>query len=297
MPELPEIETLRRGLSPVLSGWRVTRATLRRPDFARTRDGRRPTKDQLLAGDRVVELHRLGKQLAIEGESGSVLCVHLGMSGQLFHLPAGLRPVQRDHVHVEWVLEDGSRLLFRDPRRFGGLWCFPSLDELRETRWDALGPDALTVTAKQLREALNGSARAIKAALLDQHALAGVGNIYADEALHRAGLHPLRACRSVTDDQWRALGRAIRAVLRQAVGSGGSTLRDYRTATGESGGFQSRHRVYGRTGQACPRCRGVIERLVVAQRSTHMCPVCQPIGDEPERSLTHNLHTTSPQSE
>ena len=293
MPELPEIETLRRGLSPVLTGRRVTRVILRRSDFARAGAGKRPTRRELLAGDRVVEIHRLGKQLAIEGGTGCALCVHLGMSGQLFHLPTGVEPEKADHVHVEWSFDDGSRLLFRDPRRFGGLWCFGSLDELRASRWDALGPDALSVTARQLRGGLSRSSRAVKAALLDQHALAGVGNIYADEALHRAGLHPLRVCRSIANEEWRALGRAIRAVLREAVGSGGSTLRDYRTATGESGGFQSRHRVYGRAGEACRGCHGVIERLIVAQRSTHMCPICQPMEGVPGASLAHDLHMGS----
>lgn len=209
-------------------------------------------------------------------------------------MPGGVEPAQGNHVHVEWAFDDGSRLIFRDPRRFGGLWCFASLEELRATRWHALGPDALTITAKQLRGALSSSARVVKAALLDQHALAGVGNIYADEALHRAGLHPLRVCASITDEGWRALGVAIRAVLREAVVSGGSTLRDYRTATGEAGGFQARHRVYGRAGEACRRCRGVIERLTVAQRSTHMCPVCQPLNGGSVVSLTHDVHTSPP---
>ena len=291
MPELPEIETLRQGLEPVLLGRRASRATLHRADYARSLERRRVSRRDLLAGDRVVELHRLGKQLAIEGESGSVLCVHLGMSGQLFHLPKGGRPVQTDHIHVEWTIEGGSRLIFRDPRRFGGLWCFPSMDDLVATRWGALGPDALTVTAPQLRKALSRSSRAIKPALLDQNALAGVGNIYADEALHRARLHPLRRCDALDREAWGRLGRAIRGVLREAVTSGGSTLRDYRDATGAPGDFQWRHRVYGRTGEGCRRCGESIQRLMVAQRSTHMCPVCQPPETEPMSLTEQTVHT------
>lgn len=275
MPELPEIESLRRSLEPRLLHRVIRRAELRRPDFAQLDTGAAPKPRNLLAGDRVVSLHRLGKQLAILGASGRVMCVHLGMSGQLLHTQPG-QVAPADHVHVRWTLDDGARLHFRDPRRFGGLWLGRDLDSLRTHRWNALGPDALTITPKQLEAALGGSSRSLKAALLDQRALAGVGNIYADEALFRAALHPLTPCRAVTRDEWAALARSTRAVLRDAIRRGGSTLRDYRDANGDAGGFQTRHRVYGREGLACVACETPIVRILVAQRSTCWCPSCQP---------------------
>lgn len=275
MPELPEIETLARSLSPIVDGPRITSVRAHRADVVRTRSGSDPTPRELLVGGKVGGLVRLGKQLAIIGETGSVICVHLGMSGQLLHIPAADR-AEHTHVHVEWRLADGSRLLFRDPRRFGGLWCFPSLASLHEERWSELGPDALTIRTAQLRGALAGSSRAIKAALLDQRAVAGVGNIYADEALHRAGIHPHRPCTTLREDEWKALASAVRSVLRQAVFRGGSTLRDYVDSGGRAGGFQAEHRVYGRGGEPCKACKGLIVRTVLAQRSTCHCPSCQP---------------------
>ena len=275
MPELPEIETLARSLEPIVGGPRITSVRAHRADVIRTRSGSDPTTRELLAGGKVGGLVRLGKQLAIIGETGSVICVHLGMSGQLLHISIADQ-TKRTHVHVEWRLSDGSKLLFRDPRRFGGLWCFPSLASLHEERWSELGPDALTIRTAQLRGALAGSSRAIKAALLDQRAVAGVGNIYADEALHRAGIHPHRPCTTLREDEWKALASAVRSVLRQAVFRGGSTLRDYVDSGGRAGGFQAEHRVYGRGGEPCKACKGLIVRTVLAQRSTCHCPSCQP---------------------
>lgn len=277
MPELPEIENLKRTLEPVLIGRNVEKTVLRRSDFAQTHTGRDVRPLDLLRGDRVGRLERLGKQLAIVGESGRAMCVHLGMSGQLFRVERGAEPERGDHVHVEWLLEDGSRLLFRDPRRFGGLWLFSDLDRLRTSRWAGLGPDALTVRAKALEKSLGGSTRVIKSALLDQRALAGVGNIYADEALFGAGVHPLSRCASLSSEQWKAIASAIRSTLRAAIRSGGSTLRDYRDGEGRAGSFQSLHRVYGRSGTACDVCAEEVVRETVGQRTTCWCPVCQRI--------------------
>ncbi len=275
MPELPEIENLKRTLEPTLLGRDVLRAALHRADFAHVHNGAKARPRDLLKGDRIGRLERHGKQLAILGSGGRVMCVHLGMSGQLVLIGKGESPERSDHVHIEWFLDDGSRLMFRDPRRFGGLWLFPDIDSLRTARWDALGPDALTIRAQALERVLGGSSRVVKSALLDQRALAGVGNIYADEALFRAGIHPLSVCSSLSRERWSALAAAIRWILRAAIRSGGSTLRDYRDGSGRAGAFQSLHRVYGREAEACFVCEALVKRCVVSQRSTCWCPVCQ----------------------
>jgi formamidopyrimidine-DNA glycosylase len=197
------------------------------------------------------------------------------MSGQLLHMKHG-DPPPANHVHVSWQLSDGTSLHFRDPRRFGGIWCFPDIGSLRETRWSSLGPDALTLTTAELRGALGTSARTIKAALLDQRAVAGIGNIYADESLHRARINPHRACSTLTPGEWRTLAGSIRAILARAVERGGSTLRDYVNADSTPGGFQAEHRVYGRGGKPCTACRTELVRSIIAQRSTCHCPICQP---------------------
>jgi len=184
-------------------------------------------------------------------------------------------PPPAGHCHIMWRLSGGVALVFRDPRRFGGVWTYPSEVAMRTARWDVLGPDALTVGARALGGRLAGTRRPLKAALLDQRVVAGVGNIYADEALHRARLHPLAVSCDVDRDGVRALAGAIRATLRSAIESGGSTLADYRTPTGGRGAYQRRHRVYGRGGLACRRCGATLSSEVIAQRTTVWCPGCQ----------------------
>jgi len=291
MPELPEVETVRRTLEARVLGRRVTRATLRRRDvlvlpgdpaagFSRAgrasgAPARRARGHDLLSGDVVAAVVRHGKQLAIVGGTGRVVCVHLGMSGGLIWRAPGARLENGAHVHAIWRLDDGSRMVFRDPRRFGGLWAFPSMDELRRARWDALGPDAIGVGARALRDALARTDRPVKAALLDQCVLAGVGNIYADEALFAARVDPRRPGASLTPGECAALARHVRRVLARAVAARGSTLRDYRDADGLSGGYQLAHSVYGRGGEACPSCGGTLASAAVAQRTTVWCPACQ----------------------
>ncbi|MEZ6242503.1 MAG: bifunctional DNA-formamidopyrimidine glycosylase/DNA-(apurinic or apyrimidinic site) lyase [Phycisphaerales bacterium] len=291
MPELPEVETVRRTLEARVVGRRVTSATLKRRDvlvmpgdpaggFSRARgEGRveygRVRQRDLLAGDVLGEVIRHGKQLAIVGDSGRVVCVHLGMSGNLIWRAPRARLEHAGHVHTVWRLDDGSRLVFRDPRRFGGLWAFPSLEALWASRWDALGPDAIRVRAPQLQRALARTDRAVKAALLDQSVVAGVGNIYADEALFGAGVDPRRPGASLTPAECASLARQIRGVLARAVTARGSTLRDYRDANGDSGAYQLAHSVYGRGGEPCPKCGGALASALVAQRTTVWCPSCQ----------------------
>lgn len=289
MPELPEVEHLRRTLVEPLVGRRVVGGSLHRRDVLRLatpagdRRGARHHRRDLLIGTTIDRLDRHGKQLAMVGQSGQVLLVHLGMSGQLRHLPAGTEAAPRDHVHAHWRLDDGSRLLFRDPRRFGGLWALPSVDALNE-RWASLGPDALSIRAGRLGAALSGTRRPIKAALLDQRVVAGLGNIYVDEALFAAGIHPLVPASELANDRVGLLVREIRRILRQSLQSGGSTFRDYRDAQGRPGRTQDRHMVYGRAGRPCGRCSTTLVSLVIAQRTTVICPQCQ---EQPVHSRSH----------
>ena len=237
----------------------------------------------MLQGTRLERIDRRGKFLAIIAADGGALGVHLGMTGQLLWAARGRR-LPRDHVHATWRLDDGSRLIFRDPRRFGGLWLAPSRDELPP--WRGLGPDALTLEPQAYYGLLAGVRRPIKAALLDQHLLAGVGNIYADEALHEARIYPRTTASELSGSQATALGRAVARLLATAVEAGGSTLRDYRGAEGDPGSFQSQHRVYGRGGQPCRACQTTLAVELLAQRTTVWCPACQ---------FSNDLSTTNPQ--
>lgn len=282
MPELPEIEHLKRTLEPVLVGAAVRRVLVHRSDVIRPVQG--PSKKSpasqrdLLRGCTISHLERRGKQLAICTVEDRVLCIHLGMSGRLLYRNT---PHQREtHTHCEWELRNPNSnaaglLSFRDPRRFGGIWPFSSRERLLNDRWTELGPDALTVTSRELATRLSSREMPIKAALLNQAILAGVGNIYADEALFAAGIQPRRSAGDLNRTEINSLARSIRAVLKQAVQAGGSTIRDYTDGHGNFGTFTSRHHVYGRAGLSCCRCGKTLVHSLVAQRSTVSCPSCQ----------------------
>lgn len=281
MPELPEVETVRRTLATALIGRPMTRMHIRRRDVVR--DPHRVARG--LDGQRVTDVLRHGKQLAICFDRGAVVCVHLGMSGQLrvgheaFPQPGvggrleSLKAMS--HVHVVWSLSDGPSLCFRDPRRFGGVWVFRNERALREARWDRLGPDGLLITPGQLHAGLSRTRRALKAALLDQHLVAGLGNIYVDELLYAVKLHPRKLACEISKADNARLVRAMRRLLGRAIDAGGSTLRDYVDASGNAGGFQMAHRVYGRGGEPCRRCRAVLETMIIAGRTTTACGRCQ----------------------
>ena len=233
------------------------------------------TPAQALDGARVQALHRHGKQLAIEAVDGRVLVLQLGMSGQV----RTDRDAPAAHRHLEWSVRPrrgaAFGLCFRDPRRFGGVSWWPSMDALRSEGWHDLGPDALAIDGATLAAQLAGI-RAIKAALLDQAVLAGVGNIYADEALFAAGIHPKRRARGIRPDECDRLARALRDVLAHAVRSNGSTLRDHVGVGGSPGAAQHAHRAYGRGGQPCTRCAGPMASGQLAGRTTVWCDRCQP---------------------
>jgi formamidopyrimidine-DNA glycosylase len=273
VPELPEVETIRLLLDPGLRGRRFERVRILDPRLTR------PESPELVAaeltGERVAGVRRRGKYLILEFESGRRLIVHLRMTGSVLHVRGeGLAddPYRRAVVR----LDDGSELAYRDVRRFG---TWELLDDAEAARYiaDRLGPEPLepAFTTRRLAADLAARRAPVKAVVLDQRTAAGVGNIYADEALWRAGIHPLRPACELWPDEVAALRRGIRAALRAGVARQGATLRDYRDPSGGSGRMQDEFRVYGRDGEPCPRCGTAIEKTRVAGRGTWYCPACQ----------------------
>ena len=272
MPELPEVETFVAELRPHLVGRRIASARVLWP---RTIAGSDPeTFEVHLAGQQITALDRRGKYLLCRLESGDTLIVHLRMTGRLEIVPPHSPALSDPHVRAWFGLADGDYLVFNDTRKFGRIWLVADAQQVLL----ALGPEPLAwdFTAAVLGERLRGRRAAIKALLLDQTVIAGLGNIYADEALFLAGIHPLRPGGSLSDDEVRRLHEAIRQVLAEAIGQRGTTLRDYRPPYGAQGAFQNQLRVYQQTGQPCSRCGTSIQRIRVTQRSTHFCPSCQP---------------------
>lgn len=268
MPELPEVENVRRKLLPALVGKSLRSCAIARPDICD------PWPNHRLEGATIATLLRHGKQFALVAEDGRAMCVHLGMTGALEVIPANVQPAP--HTHATWQLHPGRELLaFSDPRRFGGLWFFDSVDALRTTRWNTLGRDALVAIPEELLTACRASSRAVKAALLDQSVIAGVGNIYADEALFASGVAPKRKASRVDLSTWGRIVDNLRAILTSSILAGGSTIRDYRGPDGQPGTAQRTHQVYGRAAQPCNRCQTKLSTAQVAQRTTVWCRTCQ----------------------
>ncbi len=276
MPELPEVETVRRGLAPLLVGRRLTRVEARRPDL------RFPLPEgfvQRLTDARVERLDRRGKYILAPIDRGDTLLVHLGMSGRFVAFNAGEGAEEPAHAHVAFTTDAGRRLLFVDPRRFGLMDLVASDALADDPRLAALGPEPLgdAFNSDHLARAFTGSRQPVKTALLDQRVVAGLGNIYVCEALHRSRIAPTAAAGEIGRPALGRLVRAIRAVLEEAIAAGGSTLRDFANAEGGAGYFQHQFAVYGRAGERCgrPRCGGTIARRVQAGRSSFFCPSCQ----------------------
>lgn len=300
MPELPEVETVRRTLAPELEAAVVRRVDMRSRDVVG-----RPHAETFaaeLAGSRFTGAGRRGKYLLLPVAPGPrVLVVHLRMTGRL--VLAGPEDPEPPHTHVVFQFEDGRLLRFADVRRFGRLYLY----EARELPADVaeaagagasgrtaaagpdgspglftLGPEPLSrrFDARLLGERLRGRKAPIKAVLLDQRVVAGLGNIYVDEALFRAGIHPARPAGDLAPDETRRLVREIRSVIRQAVERRGTTLSDYVDGYGRPGSMGPHLAVYGRSGEPCRRCRGPVEKIRVAGRGTHLCPRCQPARRE-----------------
>jgi formamidopyrimidine-DNA glycosylase len=267
MPELPEVETTVRGLAHVLKGRRIMRVEARRADLRRSFP-----KDlgQRLTGATVTGLGRRAKYGLIDTDRGDTMVFHLGMSGSWRIDHAKLE--KHDHLLLE--TDEGKRLALNDPRRFGSVDLIRT-DELHEwPAFKALGPEPLDLDARELRRKLAGRSAAIKLLLLDQRIVAGLGNIYACEALYRAGIHPMRAGGSVSLERLKRLIAAIHHVLAEAIAAGGSTLRDFARPDGELGYFSKSFSVYDREGQPCA-CGGTVKRIVQGGRSTFYCPKCQ----------------------
>lgn len=275
MPELPEVETTRRGLAPTVEQQRIVRAVVRH------RGMRQPVPRGLehrLAGARVTALSRRGKYLLFhcappDGKTGTLI-VHLGMSGRLWLVDATTPPEKHDHFDLEFANHRIVRL--RDPRRFG-LVLWQSGDPLRHPLLAGIGPEPLTADfdGAALHRAIRTRSTAIKLVIMDSHVVAGVGNIYANEALFRAGIDPRTPAQRISRARCAALAKEIRQTLTEAIDAGGSSLRDYVGSDGMAGNFQDRFSVYGRAGEPCTRCGAMLRELRQAQRATCFCPVCQ----------------------
>jgi formamidopyrimidine-DNA glycosylase len=257
MPELPEVETTVRALAPHVTGRTILQARFFTPRIL----GGKAEPD--LAGRTIVAVGRRGKYILLD-LGGDVLSIHLGMTGKLL-----VNAPPQAHTRA-WFTLDGATMNFVDPRMFGRI-------EWNPARIAKLGPEPLEVPFDEFASRLKARRTRIKALLLDQTFLSGVGNIYADESLHRALIHPRASAARLAPERARRLYKAIRQVLAEAIASGGSSISDYVDAEGRKGWFQMHHRVYQRDGEKCRRCGGTIHRILVSQRGTHYCPGCQRI--------------------
>lgn len=282
MPELPEVETVRRGLEPVMTGQRIALAQVNRPDL------RWPFPENMaarLTGQRVLGLRRRSKYILCDLDGGETLLIHLGMSGRMLISGAQVgafahpHPAPEKHDHVVLDMADGARITFNDARRFGAM-DLACTDDVDAHKWlTVLGPEPLgnNFDEAHLVQAFKGRRTPVKSALLDQGIVAGLGNIYVCETLFRAGIHPTRPVGQISERRVKSLVPIIRDVLNEAIAAGGSSLKDYRRADGELGYFQHNFDVYGREGLPCRAegCNSVVKRIVQSGRSSFYCPTCQ----------------------
>ena len=282
MPELPEVETVKAGIAPVMEGHVIAQAQVNRPDL------RWPFPDRMaerLSGQRVLGLRRRSKYILVDLQSGETLLIHLGMSGRMlisghmvgdFHHP---HPAPAKHDHVVFEMDDGVRITFNDARRFGAMDLMDTATQDDHWLIRDLGPEPLgnAFNESYLISRLAGRNTPIKSALLDQRIVAGLGNIYVCEVLFRAGIHPKRKAGQISVKRVATLVPLIRQVLSEAIAAGGSSLRDYRQSDGELGYFQHVFQVYDREGQPCAThgCDKTIQRIVQSGRSSFFCPQCQ----------------------
>lgn len=273
MPELPEVETVVRGLQKILPGRRIVEVRLGKTDFIEDP----AALEKRLPGSRILSVRRYGKFLVLELESSvetsgkPALLIHLGMTGQLTTCSADTSIAP--HTHAFFALDDGRELRYRDPRRFGSMQMISQGDG---NPLGSLGLDPLEATEPEFVAQLDGRHARIKALLLDQTVLRGMGNIYTDESLWRARINPMRLASSLKKPDLRKLYEAVQAILKEAIRLRGSSISDYVDCAGQRGEYQLRHRVYQREGKRCVRCKTTIRRVIVAGRSSYFCPRCQP---------------------
>lgn len=271
MPELPEVETTRRGIEPHLTGRRIEELIVRETRL------RQPVPSTLekITGDHAVAVQRRGKYLIVELAASGVLLIHLGMSGSLRLVDRAAD--FRKHDHIALNLEGGGQLRYHDPRRFGIFLHLPEGNPLEHPLLRHLGPEPLSAefTGEHLRQFTKNRKAAIKLVIMDAKCVVGVGNIYASEALFRAGIRPGIAARRLSGPRLSKLADAIRSVLQESIEQGGTTLRDFVNSDGEPGYFRQRLFVYDRAGKCCRSCHSTIRSAVMGQRSTYWCPVCQ----------------------
>ncbi|MEO8275616.1 MAG: bifunctional DNA-formamidopyrimidine glycosylase/DNA-(apurinic or apyrimidinic site) lyase [Thermoanaerobaculia bacterium] len=272
MPELPEIEVLKRSLEPRLAGRKVLAVDVLSPALREPLDRKTLQK---LAGQTIERLDRRSKYLLIEVSGGVTLVIHLGMSGRLTLAPESA--ARELHEHLSFRLDGGERLRLRDPRRFGIAFVAPTATLSRDLHFRHLGAEPLApeVTGEQLSALAVGRRGPVKSFLMDGRLLVGVGNIYATESLHRAGIHPARSVARIGSERWQRLADAVVAVLSQAIVDGGTTLNDFADGAGREGEFQEALAVYGKAGEPCPTCGAIVRRIVQGGRSSFYCPRCQ----------------------
>lgn len=290
MPELPEVEVTRRRIAKLLVGREIAAVRTTEPSYFFLTSPKR--LQRALPHRTVKKLDRHGKYLLARLDDGATLLLHLGMTGQLFgegassvrllrvldrrsrasSSPSGFEPDRHTHLQLEFA-DGGPRVFFRDARKFGKVLLVPAGSS--DARLDKLGIDALKATGSLLLQAARARSIPIKSLLLDQGVIAGIGNIYADEALFLARVHPERPARRVTAKECDAIVAAAQQVMLRSIETGGSSISDYVTPDGSDGGYQKERRVYGREGEPCPRCRKPIQRIVIGQRSSHFCARCQ----------------------
>jgi formamidopyrimidine-DNA glycosylase len=273
MPELPEVQTVVATLRPRVIGRVIRSVALSRTDIVTP-----ATVDLVtcLTGRTIRDVARRGKRIVFTLDDANRFYIHLGMTGQLTVVDPTAAVLPHTHLELDVGVLDaagGAKLRFRDPRRFGGIWWLGNEPAGTD---DRMGPEPLTLRPAQLARRLAKTSRAVKNALMDQRVVAGLGNIYVDESLFAARIHPLAPANELSAEQISRLNRAIKTTLRRALRHRGSTLRDYRDADGAAGGFQKLHRVYDRAGEKCRTCKTPIHRIVLGGRSTHFCPECQP---------------------
>lgn len=269
MPELPEVETIRTGLEPLISGHSICTVLVRQPQLRY----RIPDElAKLLSGQTIQSLERRGKYLLLQVEQGTVL-IHLGMSGSLRFVTTAQDPERHDHV--DFILDHGI-LRYRDPRRFGLVLWYPAAESTHRLL-ERLGPEPLgdDFTPAYMLNKAKGSKRAVKNFIMDSQVVVGVGNIYANEALFLARIHPLRLAGTLSIQDWEELQRNIVAVLNAGIKAGGTTLQDFVNGSGKPGYFQQQLLVYGRDKAPCPECGEELHKEVIGQRSSWFCPVCQ----------------------